>query len=116
LGLECSEEETRNPNLSDAVAFIILLCGKCARKLDAGKGRAETPHLRSTLRMALNDAASPQCLNHRDLLHGDMPEEGRHSRKCQPSGNNLCGSRECAGCGSLKGKRRAVKLTATALM
>jgi hypothetical protein len=39
---------------------------------------------------------SPRCPPHRDPVYGDMPEEGGHSRQCQPSGNNLCGSREYA--------------------
>ena len=35
---------------------IILLCGKCARKLDGGYGPKRDATLRSTLRMALKDA------------------------------------------------------------
>jgi predicted metal-binding protein len=35
---------------------IILLCGKCARKLDGGYGPNRDATLRSTLRMALKDA------------------------------------------------------------
>ena len=33
---------------------IILLCGKCARKLDGGYGPKKDATLRSALRMALN--------------------------------------------------------------
>ena len=47
--------------------------------------------------------------SHRDPVYGDMPEEGRHSRQCQPSGHNLCGSGEHA----IEGNCRAAKLTAT---
>jgi predicted metal-binding protein len=35
---------------------IILLCGKCARKLDGGYGPEKDATLRSALRMALKDA------------------------------------------------------------
>jgi predicted metal-binding protein len=35
---------------------IILLCGKCARKLDGGYGPKKDSTLRSALRMALKDA------------------------------------------------------------
>jgi hypothetical protein len=56
---------------------------------------------------------SPRCPPHRDPVYGDMPEEGGHSRQCQPSGNNLCGSREHPPSGGVEGNCRAVKLTAT---
>jgi hypothetical protein len=46
-------------------------------------------------------------------VYGEMPEEGRHSRQCQPSGKNLCGSRGHAASRSAEGNCRAVKLTAT---
>jgi hypothetical protein len=91
---------------------IILLCGKCARKLDGGTGRTENAAL------AVHPAhgpegcrPSPRGPHHRDQVYGDMPEEGRHSRECQPSGKNLCDSRGQAARRSAEDDCRAGKLT-----
>jgi hypothetical protein len=61
---------------------IILLCGKCARKLDGGYGPNRDATLRSTLRMALKDAGHRREVRiHRDPVYGVMPEKGRHGRQ-----------------------------------
>jgi predicted metal-binding protein len=55
-GIEHREQETRIRTCPTPWQSIILLCGKCARKLDGGYGPEKDATLRSALRMALKDA------------------------------------------------------------
>jgi hypothetical protein len=55
---------------------IILLCGKCARKLDGGFGPKAKDMLRETLRRTQGEGPEARGPDHRDAMPRHLSEEG----------------------------------------